>query len=110
MNFSVIATDHFLRSLNRIFKKHKTILADVEKSGGLLSESPVYGTSSGNNLYKIRLAISNSGKGKSGGARVITYVKVTESTVYIAAIYLKLELSSIDEQQILQLLKQDDLL
>ncbi len=36
-------------------------------------DNPTSGTSLGHNLYKIRLAIASKGKGKSGGARVITF-------------------------------------
>jgi hypothetical protein len=41
----------------------------------------------GNNFYKIRLAVSSKGKGKSGGARVITYVKLIRESVYLSTIY-----------------------
>lgn len=110
MKFEVIATDDFLRSVKKIFKKHKSIITDLEKLDELLSEKPILGTSLGNNLYKIRLAISNSGKGKSGGARVITYIKVTNRTVYMVAIYLKSEVSSIEETSIIKRLEADNLI
>ncbi len=110
MSCNVVATEYFLRSVKKIFKKHRTILADIEKLDELLAKNPNYGTPLGNNLFKIRLAISNSGKGKSGGARVITYVKITNNTVYMVAIYLKSEISSMDEQGILQKLAKDQLL
>ena len=43
------------------------------------------------NVFKIRLAITGSSKGKSGGARVITYVKINMQTIVLAEIYLKNE-------------------
>ncbi len=45
------------------------------------------GRSLGNNCYKIRLAIKSKGKGKSGGARVITYFVVADDTVFLLTIY-----------------------
>ena len=39
-----------------------------------LFENPFMGIDLGKHLRKIRLAITSKGKGKSGGARVITYV------------------------------------
>lgn len=63
------------------------------------------GTALGNNFYKIRLAIKTTGKGKSGGARVITYPKVTATTVYLSAIYDKGEKSSISEAELKNILK-----
>ena len=57
------------------------------------------------NCYKIRLAIKSKGKGKSGGARVITTVFVDEETVYLLDIYDKSEQSSISRAGLLTLLK-----
>ncbi len=52
-----------------------------------LSTNPKQGTPLGKNAYKIRLAIASKGKGKSGGARVITFVKIIAETVYLLSIY-----------------------
>ncbi|WP_439145490.1 type II toxin-antitoxin system RelE/ParE family toxin [Terrimonas pollutisoli] len=41
----------------------------------------------GNNCYKIRLAIASKGKGKSGGARLITFVKLINEVVLLISIY-----------------------
>ncbi|RYX82635.1 hypothetical protein EON73_04220 [bacterium] len=110
MNFEIIATDDFLKSVKKIYKKHKSIIDDLENLEQLLSENPTFGTSLGNNLFKIRLAISSSGKGKSGGSRIITYVKLIDSIVYMAEIYLKSEISNVDEKNILQRLADDKLI
>jgi len=45
----------------------------------------------GNHCFKIRLAIESKNKGKSGGARVITYVQIIDKIVYLIAIYDKSE-------------------
>ena len=58
------------------------------------------GTSLGKNCYKIRMAITSKAKGKSGGARVITYLRVVKNTVYLMDIYDKSEQASISEQEI----------
>ena len=52
-----------------------------------ISTNPGIGTFIGNNCYKIRLAIGSKGKGKSGGARVITYLYIETETVYLLTIY-----------------------
>jgi len=54
----------------------------------------------GNDYYKIRLAITSKGKGKSGGARVITCVKVVVNTTYLVGIYDKSEKESISIKEI----------
>ena len=56
-------------------------------------------------MYKIRLAISSKGKGKSGGARVITYVQVNEEIVLLLSIYNKGEKDAIPDKEITRLIK-----
>ena len=53
------------------------------------------GTSLGNNTYKIRLAIKSKGRGKSGGARIISYVIDKDLEIYLLAIYDKSELENL---------------
>ncbi len=50
-------------------------------------ENPVQGTPLRNNCFKIRIAISSKGKGKRGGARVITHIVISDDTVYMLSIY-----------------------
>ena len=66
----------------------------------MLSADPFEGTPIGQNCYKIRLAISSKGKGKSGGARVITYVYVEGKIVYLLAIYDKSEQTDISDSEL----------
>lgn len=71
-----------------------------------LQEKPTSGIHLGGNFYKIRIAISSKGKGKSGGARVITYVKIIENTIYLTSIYDKSEKNSITDKEIEQLIRE----
>ena len=68
-------------------KKYLSLKKDLMELLNSLTNNPEQGTALGNGFYKIRVAISSKGKGKSGGARVITYVKVTTTTVYLTSIY-----------------------
>lgn len=61
-----------------------------------LEVRPNAGTGLGNGMYKVRLAISSKGKGKSGGARVITYVVTEDHEVYLLSIYDKSEFDTVD--------------
>jgi len=63
------------------------------------------GVSSGHDCYKIRLAIKSKGKGKSGGARVITYVKIVDGNVFLLTIYDKSDRDTITEKELLALIK-----
>ena len=68
------------------------------------------GTDLGQNVYKIRLSISGTNKGKSGGARVITYVVVADKTVFLAGIYLKSEFDTADVNLLIGRLKDQGLI
>ncbi|MGB4959002.1 MAG: type II toxin-antitoxin system RelE/ParE family toxin [Saprospiraceae bacterium] len=63
------------------------------------------GTRLGNDIYKIRLAIASKNKGKSGGARILSFVKVTETTVLLFTIYSKGEVDNISDKQIQELIQ-----
>ncbi|MDI9338032.1 MAG: type II toxin-antitoxin system RelE/ParE family toxin [Alphaproteobacteria bacterium] len=60
----------------------------------------------GNNVYKIRLSIASKGKGKSGGARIISYFKVENNIVYLLSIYSKGAIDNISNAQILKMMKE----
>lgn len=67
--------------------------------------NPTFGTSLGNDVYKIRIAIASKKKGKSGGARIISFVKIIDKTVYLLSIYNKEEKDSISDKEIEDLLE-----
>ena len=70
-----------------------------------LEQDPEQGTPLGNHCFKIRIAISSKGKGKSGGARVIIHVVVTDKVVFLLDIYDKSEQDSVSEKELASLLK-----
>jgi len=96
MAFNIVLTSGFRKELKRIAKKHRSILKDVSVLVEQLSNDPTMGKELGQNVYKIRLALSGTQKGKSGGARVITFVKVVGETVILSEIYLKSEFDTVD--------------
>ena len=63
------------------------------------------GTSLGNNIYKIRMSITAKGKGKSGGARIITCVKIIDGIVFLVSIYDKSEQANINDKEIKERIK-----
>jgi len=100
MNYNIETIELFDKQVKRLAKKYPSLKADLEQLGNLLSENPEMGTSLGNNFFKIRLAISSKGRGKSGGARVITYVKIIAQTVYLTSIYDKGEKASLTDKEL----------
>jgi mRNA-degrading endonuclease RelE of RelBE toxin-antitoxin system len=100
MNFDIIATEPFERKLKRLAKKHKSLITDLKSLVNDLAENPTLGIPIGKDCYKIRLAISSKGKGKSGGARLITYVRIVKNTVYLMDIYDKSEQANISDNDL----------
>jgi hypothetical protein len=103
MNFDVIATEIFERKLKRLAKKHTSLAADLALVIDELIINPTMGTLIGKDCYKLRIAITSKGRGKSGGARMITYVRIIKQTVYLMDIYDKSEQATISNKE-LQLL------
>lgn len=48
------------------------------------------------------MAITSKGRGKSGGARVITHVRVTRQYIYMLSVYDKSEAENITDNEILK--------
>ena len=71
-----------------------------------LEENPQQGSPLGKDCYKIRLAITSKGKGKSGGARVITHVYIFRKTVYLLSVYDKSEQANIPPSVIEAMIQQ----
>ncbi|HEV2481257.1 MAG TPA: type II toxin-antitoxin system RelE/ParE family toxin [Puia sp.] len=105
MNYSVLAIPPFDRQIKRLVKKYPSLKKEYADLIGALAQQPDQGTPIGNHCYKIRLAITSKGKGKSGGARVITYVQVIHHSVYLLAIYDKAEQADIADTDLKNLLK-----
>jgi mRNA-degrading endonuclease RelE of RelBE toxin-antitoxin system len=100
MNYSVLTTRCFERELKRLSKRHSSVKEEYAQLVKDLEENPIQGTPIGNNCYKIRLAISSKGKGKSGGARVITYLYLDAETVYLLTVYDKSEKANIETKEL----------
>lgn len=105
MSFKVLTTSDFKRDAKPLFKKFKSLKAEILDLIASLEEDPTQGTPLGNDCYKIRLAIKSKGKGKSGGARIITCVKVIDGFVYLLTIYSKSEKDNISDKELQELIK-----
>jgi mRNA-degrading endonuclease RelE of RelBE toxin-antitoxin system len=105
MSFNVKTISVFERQVKRLVKKFPSLKKEILKLIKGLKEDPEKGTSIGHNCYKIRLAIDSKGKGKSGGARVITHVVFKDDTVYLLSIYDKSDMENLTDKEILELIK-----
>jgi len=110
MSYNIVPTDNFKKEVKRLIKKYASLKSELEKLNDELEENPTLGTNLGNDIYKIRLAIASKGKGKSGGARVMSFVKVIDTKVYLFSIYNKGDKDSISDKEIQEILKNEGLL
>ncbi len=105
MSYNIIAVPTFRKELKRLVKKYNSLKKEIAALFESLEDNPVQGTPLGRNCYKIRLSISSKGKGKSGGARLITNIVIAEETVYLLSIYEKSEKENLTDKELEELLK-----
>ncbi len=109
MNFDIVTTRRFEKEIKKLVKKFPSLKSEF---GSLISDlnlNPSMGTSLGNDCYKIRIGISSKGKGKSGGARVITYLYLSGKTVYLLSIYDKSEKEDLRSGELKEMVQSLDL-
>ena len=107
MNCKITYTPDFARALKKLSKRYRSMKQDYAQLLEDLHQNPFLGTELGHRLRKVRLAITSKGKGKSGGARVITYLIAAfgdEIDISLLTIYDKSEKSSISDAEIKALL------
>ena len=110
MKVTINVTANFKKEAKPLFKRYPSLINDLAHLEGHLSVNPTFGIALGNNTYKIRLKISSKGKGKSGGARVITYLETLLMTkskigdldimVNLIPIYDKSETATITDKEL----------
>ena len=110
MRYRIKTHQDFDKEFKRLCKKYSSLKADLSALGKSLSENPDQGTSLGKGVRKVRMAIVSKGKGKSHGARVITYTEAivcadNEGTVILLTIYDKADRDSISAAEIDELLR-----
>ena len=72
MKWTINFTHDFLRGAKILKKRYKSFMSDLESFKDSIEENPFQGVEIIPGIRKIRLQINSKGKGKSGGARVIT--------------------------------------
>jgi len=105
MNYNIIAVPKFSKELKKLAKKYPSLRNDFKDFLENLETNPFQGILIGKNCFKIRLSIKSKGKGKSGGARVITTIIVSEKTIFLLAIYDKSEKDTLTDKELTELLQ-----
>lgn len=105
MSYSVKSIEVFERQAKKLTKKYTSLKSELLALVQELKENPDQGTAIGKRCYKIRLAIKSKGKGKSGGARVITNFVVANDAVYLLSIYDKTDKKNLSDKDLDELLQ-----
>ena len=105
MNYDILTIPPFDKQLKRLAEKYPSLKTDFAALVESLETQPEQGTALGKNCYKIRLAIKSKGKGKSGGARVITNIVISQTTVYLLTIYDKANKANLTDKELKELLE-----
>jgi mRNA-degrading endonuclease RelE of RelBE toxin-antitoxin system len=100
MNYSVASIPLFDKQAKRLAKKFPSLKDDLSDFVETLIDEPEQGDALGNNFFKIRMAITSKGKGKSGGARIISYIKIKNNTIYLTSIYDKSKKSTLSNKEL----------
>ena len=105
MNYNIIPTHKFEKEIKRLIKKFPSLKKEYADLITKLKNNPTTGRPLGNDCYKIRIAIASKNKGKSGGARLITYVVIDDTGVFLLTIYDKYELDNIYDKELKAMIK-----
>ena len=77
-NITISVSDDFAKDAKRLAKKYPSFKQDYKDFLLSIKNNPLQGDEITKNIRKIRMAIKAKGKGKSGGARVITFNILTD--------------------------------
>ena len=107
MSYSITTTPEFSKEIKRLTKKYPSLKNEYILLLHSLLKEPFQGTSLGNNIFKIRLAIKSKRTGKRGGARVITFVRVVENEILMISIYDKADQENMTSNEINERIKKN---
>ena len=108
MSFEIIPTPDFEKSFKTLAKRHRSLKEDFREFSEELKRNPFQGDELSPGIRKIRMAIASKGRGKSGGARVITYTVVAmeeSGDVYLIDIYDKRDYSNVELSTLHKIIK-----
>lgn len=109
MNYRIVPHSEFIRQAKRLLKKYQSFKRNLENLQAELSANPFAGTDLSGGVRKVRMAIAAKNRGKSHGARVITFnytVDEENGIISLLTIYDKAERESITPAEIKALLNE----
>ena len=100
MNYSVKTIAVFEKQAKKLIKKYPSLKGELLELVQELKLNPEQGTPIGKNCHKIRISIASKGKGKSGGARIITLIFVASEKIYLLSIFDKSDKENLSDKEI----------
>lgn len=108
MSFEAIPTPEFKVQAKALQKRHRSFKEDLKEIILSLQENPFQGIELSPGIRKIRMAIKSKGRGKSGGARIITYTIVlaeNEGKIYLMNVFDKSDFSTVELDIVKEMIK-----
>ena len=99
----IVSTPTFLKEAKSLSKKYPSFRDDLVRFIASLTQNPNQGVLLSHGYRKIRMSITSKGKGKSGGARIITFnciVNAQCDCIVLVMVYDKSERSSVSMEQL----------
>ena len=109
MNLEIIRSDYFTKEFKRLAKRYRSLIDDYEAFLDNLRLNPLQGDEIAPHVRKIRMAITSKGRGKSGGARVITFnalVSEQDGKIYLLLIYDKTDTPNVKMNVIKEIIEE----
>ena len=107
-NITISVSNDFAKEAKRLAKKYPSFKQDYKDFLVSIKNNPLQGDEITKNIRKIRMAIKAKGKGKSGGARVITFNILTDienGQVVFLLLYDKEDASTVKVNVVKQLVR-----
>lgn len=107
-NITISVSDDFAKEAKRLAKKYPSFKQDYKDFLVSIKNNPLQGDEITKNIRKIRMAIKAKGKGKSGGARVITFnihTDIENGHVVFLLLYDKEDASTVKVNVVKQLVR-----
>ena len=102
----------FAKDVKRLAKKYKSLASDLKSLLLEIQDNPDLGVDLGHGVRKVRLSITSKGKGKRGGARILSFKRIVITDNYIKIVFLamydKNEMENVSDDYIRYLLNNID--
>ena len=109
MNFEIKISDEFEVAAKQLSKRYRSFVDDYSDFLDDIRKNPYQGVEFMPGIRKVRLAIASKGKGKSGGARIITFtytISEKDGVVYLLLVYDKSDASTVKKKAVMKMLKE----